>query len=114
MHSLTLARRRPLQFIDRALNPVPNSAAIHVIFGHQLISTLGGVYSGFFAIRLDRGLGSTINLKVGEHRSLAPLTRWPVQTSTVRRFKTVTFLHLAERPPHDCKVVYNYAASRSE
>ncbi len=43
MHSLTVVRRRPLQFVDRAFNPMPDGAAVHVAGGHQFIGALGGV-----------------------------------------------------------------------
>ena len=42
MHSLTVARRRPPQLIDRALDPVPDGPALHVAGGHQLVRALGG------------------------------------------------------------------------
>ncbi len=41
MNFLTLARRRPLQLVDRAFNAMPDGAAIHVAFGHQFIGALG-------------------------------------------------------------------------
>jgi len=43
MHSLTVAGRRPPQFINRALDPMPNGPALHVAGGHQLVRALGGV-----------------------------------------------------------------------
>jgi len=43
MHSLTMARRRPPQLIDRALDPVPDGSAFHVAVRHQLVGALCGV-----------------------------------------------------------------------
>ncbi len=43
MHLVAVARRRPPQFIDRALDTVPNSTAFHVTGGHQLVGALGGM-----------------------------------------------------------------------
>ncbi len=43
MHTLTVARCRPPQLIDRALNAMPDCPPVHVALGQQLISTLCGV-----------------------------------------------------------------------
>ena len=40
MHSLAVARRRPLQLIDRALDPVPDGPPLHVTSCQQLVRAL--------------------------------------------------------------------------
>ena len=41
MHSLTVARRRPSELVDRTLDAVPDGAAVHVAIGQELVGALG-------------------------------------------------------------------------
>ncbi len=43
MHPFVIPRRRLPQLVDRALNAMPDSPAVHVALGHQLVRALGGV-----------------------------------------------------------------------
>ena len=43
MHSLTVARHRLPQLIDRPFDPMPHPSSLHVAGGKQLVRTLGGM-----------------------------------------------------------------------
>ncbi len=80
MYRIARPRHRPPELVDRLLDPVPNSPALHVTKGQQRVGTVGRVKGSAAAVPGDRRMGRAVDVEVGEHRSflqigsgLAPL-----------------------------------------